>query len=106
MLFALAIALSWLESMVSPLGLMPAIKLGLSNIVVMYAVVPCAPARGGIAGGAQGTVCLSDARRDRWFLSLCGGALALAVYLLLLHLPGVSGYYSAPVGRWRTTSAS
>ena len=40
MLFALAIALSWLESMVSPLlGLMPAIKLGLSNIVVMYALL-------------------------------------------------------------------
>ena len=40
MLFALAIALSYLESLVSPLlGLMPAIKLGLSNIVVMYALL-------------------------------------------------------------------
>ena len=36
MLSALAIALSYLESLVSPLlGLMPAIKLGLSNVVVM-----------------------------------------------------------------------
>ena len=40
MLFALAIALSYLESLVSPLlGLMPAIKLGLSNVVVMYALL-------------------------------------------------------------------
>ena len=40
MLFALAIAFSYLESLVSPLlGLMPAIKLGLSNIVVMYALL-------------------------------------------------------------------
>lgn len=46
MLFALAIALSYLESLVSPLlGLMPAIKLGLSNIVVMYASLFPAPAR-------------------------------------------------------------
>ena len=46
MLFALAIALSYLESLVSPLlGLMPAIKLGLSNIVVMYALLfDCAQA--------------------------------------------------------------
>ena len=40
MLFALAIALSWLESCVTPLlGLMPALKLGLANIVVMYALL-------------------------------------------------------------------
>ena len=40
MLFALAIALSYLESLVSPLlGLMPAIKLGLSNIVVMLSLI-------------------------------------------------------------------
>ena len=40
MLFALAIALSWLESCLTPiLGLIPALKLGLSNIVVMYALL-------------------------------------------------------------------
>ena len=40
MLFSLAIALSWLESYVTPLlGLIPALKLGLSNIVVMYAIL-------------------------------------------------------------------
>ena len=36
MLFALSMALSFLESMLTPFfGLMPAMKLGLSNIVVM-----------------------------------------------------------------------
>ena len=40
MLFALSMALSFLESMLTPFfGLMPAMKLGLSNIVVMYAVL-------------------------------------------------------------------
>ena len=38
-LFALALALSFLESVITPLlGLMPGIKLGLSNVVVMYAM--------------------------------------------------------------------
>ena len=51
MLFALAIALSYLESLVSPLlGLMPAIKLGLSNIVVMYALLFLAVRRGAVSG--------------------------------------------------------
>ena len=39
LLFALAIALSMLESTITPLlGLMPGVKLGLANIVVMYAL--------------------------------------------------------------------
>ena len=87
MLFALAIALSYLESLVSPLlGLMPAIKLGLSNVVVMYALLFLRTrtvlkalfaflTRGATAG----------------FLSLCGGGLSLVVMLVLLHLP-ISGY--------------
>ncbi|MEG1017881.1 MAG: Gx transporter family protein, partial [Oscillospiraceae bacterium] len=37
MLFALAIALSYLENMLPPIaGAVPGIKLGLSNIVTMY----------------------------------------------------------------------
>ena len=40
LLFALAITLSWLESGIAPLlGLMPAMKLGLANMVVMYALL-------------------------------------------------------------------
>ncbi|MEG0110620.1 MAG: Gx transporter family protein, partial [Oscillospiraceae bacterium] len=39
MLFALAIVLSFAEGMLTPIfGLPPGVKLGLSNIVVMYAL--------------------------------------------------------------------
>ena len=40
MLFALAMVLSWLEGLVTPLlGLPPGVKPGLANIVVMYALL-------------------------------------------------------------------
>ena len=39
-LFALAMALSFMESALTPLlGLLPAMKLGLSNVVVMFALL-------------------------------------------------------------------
>ncbi len=86
-LFALAIALSFLENMLSaPLGLAPGVKIGLANVVVMYAVyylgVKYAAmlvvlkalfgffARGALAGA----------------LSLGGGMLSLAVILMLVHV--------------------
>ena len=66
MLFALAIALSYLESLVSPLlGLMPAIKLGLSNMVVMYALLFLRTRTGAAAGCVKGAVRLSDPRGHR-----------------------------------------
>ena len=88
LLFALAMALSFVESTITPLlGLMPGIKIGLSNIVVMYALffMGFGPAltlavlkaffvlltRGAVAG----------------MLSLCGGLLSLAVMAILYRLP-------------------
>lgn len=85
MLFALAIALSFFESLVTPLlALPPGIKLGLANIVVMYALLFLSwrPAlmlvvlkagfglltRGGMAG----------------LLSLSGGLVSLGVMVLLM----------------------
>ena len=39
LLFALAMALSFMESAITPLlGLIPGVKIGLANIVVMYAL--------------------------------------------------------------------
>ena len=87
MLFALSMALSFLESMLTPFfGLMPAMKLGLSNIVVMYAV-------------------LFLNRRSALYLVLLkalfalltrgvtAGFLSLAVFCLLLALPfTITGY--------------
>ena len=99
MLFALAIALSWLESMVSPLlGLMPAIKLGLSNIVVMYALLFLRTRTAVLLVVLKALFAFLTRGTTAGFLSLCGGALSLGVYLLLLHLPGVSGYIFCACG--------
>ena len=74
MLFALSMALSFLESMLTPFfGLMPAMKLYLVLLKALFALLT----RGVTAG----------------FLSLCGGALSLAVFCLLLALPfTITGY--------------
>lgn len=92
MLFALAIALSYLESLVSPLlGLMPAIKLGLSNIVVMYALLFLRTRTALLLVVLKALFAFLTRGATAGFLSLCGGALSLAVMLVLLQLP-VSGY--------------
>ena len=89
MLFALAIALSYLESLVSPLlGLMPAIKLGLSNIVVMYALLFLRTRTALLLVVLKALFAFLTRGATAGFLSLCGGALSLAV---MLQLP-VSGY--------------
>ena len=80
MLFALAMVLSWLEGLVTPLlGLPPGVKPGLANIVVMYALLflggrealALTVLKSGfvllVQGGAAG------------LLSLAGGVCALAV---------------------------
>ena len=92
MLFALAIALSYLESLVSPLlGLMPAIKLGLSNIVVMYSLLFLRTRTALLLVVLKALFAFLTRGATAGFLSLCGGALSLAVMLVLLQLP-VSGY--------------
>ena len=102
MLFALAIALSYLESLVSPLlGLMPAIKLGLSNIVVMYALLFLRTRTALLLVVLKALFAFLTRGATAGFLSLCGGALSLAVMLVLLQLP-VSGISSVPVRRWPT----
>ena len=87
MLFALAIALSYLESLVSPLlGLMPAIKLGLSNIVVMYALLFLRTRTALLLVVLKALFAFLTRGATAGFLSLCGGALSLAVMLVLLQL--------------------
>ena len=82
MLFALAIALSYLES---------AIKLGLSNIVVMYALLFLRTRTALLLVVLKALFAFLTRGATAGFLSLCGGALSLAVMLVLLQLP-VSGY--------------
>jgi len=94
MLFALSMALSFLESMLTPfLGLMPAMKLGLSNIVVMYAVLFLNRRSALYLVLLKALFALLTRGVTAGFLSLCGGALSLAVFCLLLALPfTITGY--------------
>lgn len=86
MLAALALTLSGLEALLPPLPMLPpGAKLGLSNIVTMYAAgtVGLAPAlciavlKGGFSGTLQGTVAL--------LMSTAGGVASTLVMWLLLR---------------------
>lgn len=100
MLFALAITLSFLESAITPLlGLMPAMKLGLSNIVVMYALLYL---RGRTALALvllKALFALLTRGATAGLLSLCGGLLSFAVLWGLLCAPfPVTGYIFSVCG--------
>ena len=75
LLFALAMALSFMEGTLTIPGLLPGMKLGLANIVVMYALF--------FMGPRQALV-LSVFTAG--FLSLCGGLLSLLVMWVLYYL--------------------
>ena len=84
MLFALAMVLSFLESTLSPLlGLPPGVKLGLANVVVMYALfflgkrdaVLLAVLKAGFAFFTRGATAA--------VLSLTGGLLSVGIMALL-----------------------
>ncbi len=94
LLFALCIVLSWLEALVTPLlGLMPAMKLGLSNVVVMYALLFMPFGRAATLVVLKALFALLTRGLTAGFLSLCGGLLSLLVLTLLLALPWpVTGY--------------
>ena len=86
MLFALALVLQWLESLLPPLPVPAPVKLGLSNVVVMYAIfflrrreaVMLACLKGAFAAMVRGL--LAGA------LSLGGGLLSVGVMLLFDRL--------------------
>lgn len=100
MLFALAMTLSFFESVITPfLGLMPAMKLGLANIVVMYALVFTRRryALALVVLKAAFTFFVRGATAG--FLSLCGGGLSWLVLCMLLSLPfPVTGYIFSVCG--------
>ena len=94
MLFSLAIALSWLESCITPLlGLIPALKLGLSNIVVMYALLFLQTRTACALVVLKALFAFLTRGATAGILSACGGGISLLIFLILLHLPRpVSGY--------------
>ena len=78
LLFALAMALSFIEGTLVIPGLLPGMKLGLANIVVMYALF--------FMGPRQALVVFLMSGFTAGFLSLCGGLLSLAVMWVLYYL--------------------
>ena len=83
MLFALAIALSFAESAIAPLlGLMPAIKLGLSNIVVMYALLGLGRKQAAALAVLKALFAFLTRGFTAGALSFLGGACSLAVMML------------------------
>ncbi len=88
LLFALAMALSFLEgSLVIP-GLLPGMKLGLANIVVMYALFFMGARQALILDVLKALFVFLVSGATAGFLSLCGGLLSLLVmWLLYYHCP-------------------
>ena len=80
LLFALAMALSFLEGTLVIPGLAPGMKLGLANIVVMYALFFM-----GVLDLLKALFVFLVSGGTAGFLSLCGGLLSLLVMWVLYY---------------------
>ena len=94
LLFALAMALSFLESLLPALPMLPpGIRLGLSNIVTMYALFVLGPVSGyTIAILKAGFVVLTRGAVAA-AMSAAGGVFSVTIMLLLSLLPGIKEQY-------------
>ena len=107
LLFALAMALSFVEGTLVIPGLLPGMKLGLANIVVMYALFFMGPGQALALDLLKAGFVFLVSGPTAGFLSFCGGMLSLLVMWLLYYVlcPGHAGtgawyggayfYYSA-----------
>ena len=87
LLFALAIALSMMESAVSPLlGLMPGVKLGLANIVVMYALLFIGKGQAFTLAVLKAFFSFLFFGATAGFLSLLGGIFSLLIMITVGRL--------------------
>jgi heptaprenyl diphosphate synthase len=86
MLFALAMALSFIEGTLVIPGLLPGMKLGLANIVVMYALFFMGPVQALFLDLLKALFVFLVSGWTAGFLSLCGGLLSLVVMWLLYYV--------------------
>lgn len=87
LLFALAIALSMLESTITPLlGLMPGVKLGLANIVVMYALLFIGKKQAFTLAVLKAFFSFLFFGATAGFLSLLGGVFSLFIMIIARRL--------------------
>ena len=95
LLFALAMALSFIEgSLVIP-GLLPGMKLGLANIVVMYALFFMGVKQALVLDVLKALFVFLVSGFTAGFLSLCGGLLSLLVMAVLYYVVPVR-----PTSKW------
>lgn len=88
LLFALAMALSFIEGTLVIPGLMPGMKLGLANIVVMYALFFIGAKQALVLDLLKALFVFLVSGWTAGFLSLCGGMLSLLVmWILYYHFP-------------------
>ena len=87
LLFALAMALSFIEGTLVIPGLLPGMKLGLANIVVMYALFFMGPKQALVLDVLKAFFVFLVSGWTAGFLSLCGGLLSLLVMWLLSFQP-------------------
>lgn len=108
MLFALAMALSFAEGSLTIPGLLPGMKLGLANVVVMYALLFMGAGQALILDLLKALFVFLVSGPTAGFLSLCGGMLSLLVMWLLYDvLPvrltwfilSVSGAFAHNIGQ-------
>lgn len=86
LLFALAMALSFMEGLLVIPGLLPGMKLGLANIVVMYALFYMGTRQALILDVLKALFVFLVSGFTAGFLSLCGGLLSLLVMWLLYYV--------------------
>ena len=86
LLFALAMALSFIEGTLTIPGLLPGMKLGLANIVVMYALFFMGARQALYLDLLKALSVFLVSGFTAGFLSLCGGLLSLLVMWVLYYL--------------------
>ena len=85
LLFALAMALSFIEGTLTIPGLLPGMKLGLANIVVMYALFFMGPKQALVLDVLKALFVFLVSGFTAGLLSLCGGLLSLLVMWVLYY---------------------
>lgn len=94
LLFATALVLSFFESMLPVLPMLPpGVKLGLSNIVTMYALFVLGPSSGFTIALLKSLFVFLLRGPLTASLSLAGGVVSLGLMLLLSLLPGLKKRY-------------
>ena len=98
MLFALALVLSIVENLMPQIhGVIPGIKLGLSNIVVMYTLIFLGPKHAFSIALLKAMFTLMTRGLIAFTLSLCGGVSSILIMLILMKIIREISYVSVSI---------